>query len=90
MRRFQLTGLVFGTAVLFFAVRPATAQVWVQPSRSVMIAPAPVVVAPGQRVVVPAPVVVNPSWRARRYRPFRRRYWYAPAWGPPATVVRRW
>jgi len=98
MRRVQLTGMVFGAAVLFFAAKPAEAQVWVRPSAPMMIAPAPVVVVPGQRVVVPAPVVVNPSWRggryrywgARRYRPSRRRYWYAPTWGPPATVVRRW
>src|SRR5262245_37841631 len=101
MKRSQRTGLIFGGAVLFLATGPAEAQVWVRPTPPLMIAPAPVVVAPTPRVVVPAPVVVSSGWRgrpyrswaSRRYRPYRRRYWYAPAWGPPARVVpvyRRW
>jgi len=94
MRRSQLIGLVFGAAVLYFAARPAEAQVWVRPSPPLMIAPAPVVVAP-------TPVVVGSSWRGRRpyryywagrrYRYFpRRRVWYAPVWGLSPGVVRRW
>jgi hypothetical protein len=94
MRRSQLTGLVFGTAALYFAARPAEAQVWIRPSPPMMISPAPVVVAP-------APVVVGSSWggrrpyrywAGRRYRYFpRRRVYYAPVWGrPPVMVSRRW
>jgi len=100
MKRSWLTGLLLGAAVPFFAAKPAEAQVWVRPSAPLMIAPAPVVVAPAQRFVVPAPVVVNSGWRgrpyryywtARRYRPYRRRGWYSPTWGPPTRVVyRRW
>ena len=98
MRRSHLTGMAIGAAVLFFTAKPAEAQVWVRPAPPVMIAPAPVVVAPATRFVTPAPVVVrsgwsyrSPYWGGRRYRVSRRRGWYAPAWGPPARVVyRRW
>jgi hypothetical protein len=90
MRRWQLTGLVLGAAVLFFTARPAQAQMWIQSSPPVVWAPPPV-------VVTPAPVVVGPGWGPGPVwgppRAVRRSGWYGAAWGPRGrgfAVGRRW
>jgi hypothetical protein len=56
MRRWQLTGLVLGTAALFFTARPAQAQVWFGPPSAPLPSSLPLLSS------LPLPSPPLPSW----------------------------